>query len=183
MMLMRTRSGEHTTISIVRGDITGQRVDAIVNAANTAMQPGGGVDSAITRAAGEDALADRRRVAAERGTPPLPTGEAVATIGGELSSRWIIHTAGPVYSGDDQDRRLLAACHVACLAVADDLGARNVAFPAISCGIYGYPPREAAPIAIASVLEADTGVREIRFVLLDEAMERTFAAALARLAK
>jgi O-acetyl-ADP-ribose deacetylase (regulator of RNase III) len=183
MMPMRTRSGEPPTISIVRGDITGQRVDAIVNAANTAMQPGGGVDGAITRAAGDEALADRRRVAAARGSPPLPTGEAVATIGGELPSRWIIHTAGPVYSGEDQDQRLLAACHVACLAVADDLGATNVAFPAISCGIYGYPPREAAPIAIASVLEADTAVGEIRFVLLDEAMESTYATALARLAK
>src|SRR5262245_59017605 len=133
------------TITLVRGDITAQEVDAIVNAANTALRPGGGVDGAITRAAGPDALADRERVIAERGRPPLPTGEAVATIGGDLQARWIIHTAGPVYGGTDEDARLLAACHVSCLAVADGLGARTVAFPAISTGIYGYPVDEAAP--------------------------------------
>ena len=122
-------------------------VDAIVNAANTSLRAGGGVDGAITRAAGPDALADRERVIRERGTRPLPTGDAVATIGGALLARWIIHTAGPVYSGSPDDARLLASCHTRSLEVADELGARTVAFPAISTGVYGYPLDEAAPVA------------------------------------
>jgi O-acetyl-ADP-ribose deacetylase (regulator of RNase III) len=161
------------TIALVRGDITTQDADAIVNAANTALLPGGGVDGAITRAAGPEALAERERLIAERGRPPLRTGEAVATTGGDLRARWIIHTAGPVYQGTPQDARLLAACHVSCLGVADELGARTVAFPAISTGVYGYPVDEAAPVAIEAVRTTATDVREVRFVLFDE---RTFAA-------
>lgn len=155
------------------GDITMQDVDAVVNAANTALLPGGGVDGAITRAAGPEALADRDRVIREGGSPPLPTGEAVATIGGALAARWIIHTAGPIYSGSPDDARLLASCHVASLRVADEVGARAVAFPAISTGIYGYPLEAAAAVAIAAVQAAETRVEEIRFVLFDE---RAFAA-------
>jgi O-acetyl-ADP-ribose deacetylase (regulator of RNase III) len=152
-------------IVLVEGDITRQDADAIVNAANTGLRPGGGVDGAITRAAGRQALEERERVISERGNPPLPTGTAVATTGGELPARWIIHTAGPVYSGTSEDARLLAACHVACLEIADAVGARTVAFPAISTGIYGYPLDEAAPIAIDSVCAAETHVDEVRFVL------------------
>ncbi len=160
-------------IAVVRGDITTEDVDAIVNAANTALRPGGGVDGAITRAAGPAALADRERVIRERARPPLPTGEAVATIGGDLVARWIIHTAGPIYSGAPGDARLLAACHASSLAVADELGARTIAFPAISTGVYGYPVDEAAPIAVAAIRASATRVEEVRFVLFDE---RTFAA-------
>jgi O-acetyl-ADP-ribose deacetylase (regulator of RNase III) len=152
-------------IELVAGDITTQAVDAIVNAANTALRPGGGVDGAITRAAGPEALADRERVIAERDDPPLPTGDAVATTGGALRARWIIHTAGPVYSGGDRDPELLASCHTSCLRVADELGASSVAFPAISTGIYGYPIAEAAPVAIGAVRGADTRVKLVRFVL------------------
>ena len=152
----------------------------MVNAANTALRPGGGVDDAITRAAGPEALADRERLIAARGRPPLPTGEAVATIGGQLPARWIIHTAGPVYSGTDEDARLLARCHVSSLRVADELGVATVAFPAISTGIYGYPLAEAAPIAIAAVNTADTQVREVRFVLFDDAAMAAFRWALDR---
>jgi len=155
-------------IELVHGDITEQSVDAIVNAANTALLPGGGVDGAITDAAGPDALADRERVIRERGPTPLPTGEAVATIAGDLDARWIIHTAGPVYSGSARDAELLASCHRSVLRVADGLGARSVAFPAISTGIYGYPVDEAAPIAIATVLDAVTAVEQVRFVLFSE---------------
>jgi O-acetyl-ADP-ribose deacetylase (regulator of RNase III) len=166
------------TITLVRGDITTQDVDAIVNAANTALLPGGGVDGAITRAAGSAALAERERVIAERGRPPLPTGEAVATTGGDLHARWIIHTAGPVYGGTAEDARLLAACHASCLAVADELGARSVAFPAISTGVYGYPVDEAAPVAIRAVRAAETRVTEVRFVLFDERAHAAFERAL-----
>ena len=166
------------TIALVQGDITRQEVDAVVNAANSALRPGGGVDGAITRAAGREALADRERLIRERASPPLPTGEAVATIGGDLPARWIIHTAGPIYAGSPEDARLLADCHAACLRVADELGAETVAFPAISTGIYGYPLDEAAPIAIGTVRAADTLVRAVRFVLFDDRAMTAFERAL-----
>jgi O-acetyl-ADP-ribose deacetylase (regulator of RNase III) len=166
-------------IELLRGDITRQSVDAIVNAANTALLPGGGVDGAITRAAGAEALADRERVIRERGKNPLPTGEAVATIAGDLDARWIIHTAGPVYAGGARDAELLASCHRSVLRVADELGARTVAFPAISTGVYGYPIDEAASIAIATVAGATTGVEEVRFVLFSDGDLATFRDALA----
>lgn len=165
-------------IRLVQGDITEQDADAIVNAANTSLRPGGGVDGAITRAAGREALAERRRVIEERGHPPLPTGTAVATSAGDLLARWIIHTAGPIYGASDHDADLLASCHRSSLRVADEVGARAVAFPAISCGIYGYPPAEAAPIAIRTVLDADTEVEEVRFVLFDAGLFGIFERAL-----
>lgn len=165
-------------IELVSGDITTQSVDAIVNAANTALRSGGGVDGAITRAAGSAALADRERVIAERGDPPLPTGDAVATIAGDLDARWIIHTAGPVYSGNPRDAELLAACHRSCLRVADELGAASVAFPAISTGVYGYPVEQAASVAISAVLDARTSVADVRFVLFSEADLEAFRTAL-----
>jgi O-acetyl-ADP-ribose deacetylase (regulator of RNase III) len=124
-------------IEIVRGDITNQTVDAVVNAANTAMEPGGGVDGAITRAAGPAALEQRRAVARDRGVPPLATGDAVATDAGELSARWIIHTAGPVYSGSDRDPELLASATSGRWRPPMTRSALG-RVPAISCGIYGY---------------------------------------------
>jgi O-acetyl-ADP-ribose deacetylase len=154
-------------IVLVLGDIVTQTVDAVVNAANTELMPGGGVDGAITRAAGEAALEERVAVAASRGTPPLPTGEAVATSGGELPARWIIHTAGPIYRGTGDEAKLLASCHRSCLALADELGVSTLAFPAISTGIYGYPVQEAARIAVRTVSETPTSVNEVRFVLFD----------------
>jgi O-acetyl-ADP-ribose deacetylase (regulator of RNase III) len=165
-------------IELVHGDITVQDVDAVVNAANTSLRAGGGVDGAITRAAGPDALADRERVIRERGTTPLPTGEAVATMGGALAARWIIHTAGPIYSGSPDDPRLLASCHTESLRVADELGARTVAFPAISTGVYGYPLQEAAPVAIEAIRSALTRVDEVRFVLFDQGAMAAFGRAL-----
>jgi O-acetyl-ADP-ribose deacetylase (regulator of RNase III) len=165
-------------IVLLEGDITTQDVDAVVNAANTALRPGGGVDGAITRAAGPEALADRERVIRERGHPPLPTGSAVATIGGALPARWIIHTAGPVYAGGPDDALLLASCHTESLRVADELGARTVAFPAISTGVYGYPLEQAAPVAIAAVGAARSAVDEVRFVLFDDAAMAAFGTAL-----
>jgi O-acetyl-ADP-ribose deacetylase (regulator of RNase III) len=165
-------------IVLVQADITVQDVDAVVNAANSSLRPGGGVDGAITRAAGPDALADRERVIRERGALPLPTGEAVATIGGALKARWIIHTAGPVYSGSPDDPRLLASCHTECLRVADELEARTIAFPAISTGIYGYPVDEAAEVAIEAIRAAVTRVDEVRFVLFDNDAMFAFERAL-----
>lgn len=165
-------------IELVLGDITTQSVDAIVNAANTSLHAGGGVDGAITRAAGPEALADRERVIRERGRMPLPTGQAVATTAGDLDARWIIHTAGPVYAGMPRDAELLASCHRSVLRVADELGARTVAFPAISTGVFGYPVDQAAPIAIAAVRQADTEVGQVCFVLFSEHDLEVFRTAL-----
>jgi O-acetyl-ADP-ribose deacetylase (regulator of RNase III) len=168
-------------VVMVRGDIVTQDVDAIVNAANTALRPGGGVDGAITRAAGPDALADRERLIRERGRPPLATGTAIAGSAGRLRATWIIYTAGPVYSGSPDDARQLARCHRSALAVADELGAASVAFPAISTGVYGYPVDLAAPVAVESVMREDTLVNEVRFVLFDDATLAAYADAFAAL--
>jgi O-acetyl-ADP-ribose deacetylase len=165
-------------IVLVQGDITTQSVDAIVNAANTSLRAGGGVDGAITRAAGAEALADRERVIRERGRNALPTGEAVGTIAGDLDARWIIHTVGPVYSGTPRDAELLERCHRSVLEVADELRARTVAFPAISTGVYGYPIDEAARVAVEAVRTADTSVREVRFVLFEATAHTAFERAM-----
>jgi O-acetyl-ADP-ribose deacetylase (regulator of RNase III) len=165
-------------IVLVQDDITRQDTDAIVNAANTSLYPGGGVDGAITRAAGPSALAEREEIVRERGKPPLSTGEAVATSAGLLKAKWIIHTAGPVYSGIPKDAELLARCHASCLEVADQLGANSVAFPAISTGVYGYPPDEASLVAVSAAMQARTQVHEIRFVLFGPELMEAFQAAM-----
>ncbi|HWO70864.1 MAG TPA: O-acetyl-ADP-ribose deacetylase [Actinomycetota bacterium] len=166
-------------IVLVQGDITEQRVDAIVNAANPSLMGGGGVDGAIHRRGGPAILEECKRIRETRYPDGLPTGEAVATTAGELPAKWVIHTVGPVYSKREDRSHLLAACHRNALAVADELGARTVAFPAISTGVYGYPVEEAAPVAIRAVQEADTRVEEVRFVLFDRRAYEAFERALA----
>jgi O-acetyl-ADP-ribose deacetylase len=167
-------------IRLVQGDITEQEVDAVVNAANSSLLGGGGVDGAIHRRGGPEILAECRRLRAERYRDGLPTGQAVATTGGRLPARWVIHTVGPVHSKSEDRSGLLASCHTESLRVADELGARSVAFPAISTGVYGYPLDEAAPVAVGAVRAADSGVEEVRFVLFDgsayEAFERAMEA-------
>src|SRR5919201_587951 len=140
---------------------------------------GGGVDGAIHRKGGPDILAECKRIRAERHPDGLPTGQAVATTGGNLPARWIIHTVGPVYAKSEDRSHLLASCHTESLKVADELGAKTVAFPAISTGVYGYPLDEAAPVAVRAVRTADTKVEEVRFVLFDDAAHRAFERALA----
>ena len=166
-------------IVLVQGDITEQRVDAIVNAANPSLMGGGGVDGAIHRRGGPAILEECERIRETRYPDGLPTGEAVATTAGELPAKWVIHTVGPVYSKREDRSHLLAACHRNALRVADELGARTVAFPAISTGVYGYPVEEAAPVAIRAVREADTRVEEVRFVLFDRRAYEAFERALA----
>jgi O-acetyl-ADP-ribose deacetylase len=166
-------------IEMVRGDITRQTVDAMVNAANKSLLGGGGVDGAIHRAGGPRILAECKAVRAERYPDGLPTGQAVATTGGELPAKWVIHTVGPVYAKSEDRSHLLASCHAESLRVADELGAHSVAFPAISTGIYGYPLREAAPVALKAVRTAPTKVERVLFVLFDEAALRAFEAAAA----
>ncbi|MFE6822510.1 O-acetyl-ADP-ribose deacetylase [Streptomyces sp. NPDC057690] len=164
-----------TTITLVQGDITRQSVDAVVNAANSSLLGGGGVDGAIHRRGGPAILADCRRLRASHYGKGLPTGRAVATTAGELDARWVIHTVGPVYQVSGSDPDLLASCYRASLEVADELGARSVAFPAVSTGAYGWPMADAARIAVEAVRTAETAVEEVRFVLFDEQAYQVFA--------
>jgi len=167
-------------IVLLEGDITSQDVDAIVNAANSTLLGGDGVDGAIHRKGGPRVLAACRQVRSTRYPDGLRTGQAVATTGGNLRAPWVIHTVGPVYARSEDRSALLALCHTESLRVADELGATTVAFPAISTGVYGYPLDEAAPVAIAAVREAGTYVEEVRFVLFGrdafEAFERALGA-------
>jgi O-acetyl-ADP-ribose deacetylase (regulator of RNase III) len=153
-------------ITLQEGDITQVAADAIVNAANSSLLGGGGVDGAIHRAGGPQILEECRALRASHYGKGLPTGDAVATTAGDLPARWVIHTVGPVYAAAEDRSELLAACHRNALRVADEIGARTVAFPAISTGIFGWPLPDAARIAIGTVRETDCSVvREVRFVL------------------
>ncbi|MCI0633484.1 MAG: O-acetyl-ADP-ribose deacetylase [Actinobacteria bacterium] len=167
-------------IVLLEGDITSQDADAIVNAANSSLLGGGGVDGAIHRAGGPAIIAACRELRRTVYPDGLPPGRAVATTGGNLAARWVIHTVGPVYGEVDDPAALLASCHTESLWVADELGARTVAFPAISTGVFGYPLDEAARVAIGAIRAADTSVEEVRFVLFGrdayEAFERTLGA-------
>ncbi len=162
-------------ITLVQGDIVAQRVDAVVNAANSGLMGGGGVDGALLRAGGAAQLEGRRRLRDRIGT--LPTGRAAWSEPGDLSARWLIHVVGPVWSAHEDRSELLASCYREALRVADELGARSVAFPAVSAGIYGWPMDDAARIAVATVRATPTDVDEVRFVLLGQAAYDAFAAA------
>jgi len=167
------------SIEVVGGDLTEQHVDAIVNAANSSLLGGGGVDGAIHRAGGPEVLAACRELRATSLPDGLPTGDAVATVAGRLPCRWVIHTVGPIYGTVDDPAALLRSCHVRSLEVAESLGARSVAFPAVSCGVYGYPVDEAAPIALDAVRSAPlASVELVRFVLFGPDALRAFSDAL-----
>jgi O-acetyl-ADP-ribose deacetylase (regulator of RNase III) len=159
----------------IQADITRLEVDAIVNAANQSLLGGGGVDGAIHRAGGPAILVACRALRASRYGGGLPTGEAVATTAGNLPALWVIHTVGPVYAHSADPAADLRACHVNALAVADEVGVESVAFPAISCGVYGYPPAEAAPVAVEAVRRADTKVGLVTFVLNNDETYDAFA--------
>ena len=148
------------TLEVVRADITALDVDAIVNAANSALAGGGGVDGAIHRAAGPEL------VAASRSLAPCPTGEVRVTAGFALRARWVVHAVGPRWHGGTRgEPALLAAAYRNALRAADERGARSIAFPSISTGIYGYPLREAAEIAVATVVAERSGLNAIERVL------------------
>jgi O-acetyl-ADP-ribose deacetylase (regulator of RNase III) len=162
-------------ISLVQGDITEQRVDAIVNAANSSLLGGGGVDGAVHRRGGPEILDACRALRASHYGKGLPVGQAVATPAGRLDARWVIHTVGPVWSAAEDRSAQLASCYRESLRVADELGAATVAFPAVSTGIYRWPLDDGARIALETVRATDTAVAEVRFVLFDDMAYAAFA--------
>jgi O-acetyl-ADP-ribose deacetylase len=164
-----------------RGDITTVAVDAIVNAANSTLLGGGGVDGAIHRVGGPEILAACRELRATTLPDGLPAGGAVATTAGRLPARWVIHTVGPVWSPQDDRSATLVSCYRESLRVADELGARTVAFPAVSAGVYGWPMDDAARIAVTTVAATDSRVDRAVFVLFGDAAEDAFDRARAAL--
>ena len=163
-----------TRITVVEGDITEQDVDAVVNAANRAMRGGGGVDGAIHRAGGQAILQD----CIERFPDGLATGEAGWTTGGRLLARWVIHVVGPNVNAGERDRSLLTSCYANALRVADELGARTVAFPLVSAGIYGWPREDAIDAALETIRATPTEVEEARMVAFGSAAYAEIAARL-----
>ncbi len=147
-------------LTVVEGDITEQDVDAVVNAANSMMRGGGGVDGAIHRAGGPEVLADCRR----RFPDGLETGEAGWTTAGEMLARWVIHVVGPDWNRGQKDRALLTSCYANALHVADEIGARTLAFPLVSAGAYGWPYDDAVAAAVDTLRSTPTEVEEIRLV-------------------
>jgi len=162
-------------LSVVRGDITRQQVDAVVNAANRAMRGGGGVDGAIHRAGGPDILRD----CIARFPHGLATGDAGWTTGGRLPARWVIHVVGPNHTAGERDRRLLESCYRRALEVADEVGAQSIAFPIVSAGAYGWPREDAVDVAVTTIAAARTAAREARIVTFDAAMADLVSARLA----
>ncbi|GAA4199957.1 O-acetyl-ADP-ribose deacetylase [Actinocatenispora rupis] len=154
-------------IEVVHGDVTEQRVDAIVNAANSSLLGGGGVDGAIHRRGGPEILAECRALRAAKYGRGLPTGQAVATTAGRLPARWVIHTVGPVYSGTEDRAGLLHDCYRNALRVADELGAATVAFPLVSAGVYGWPVEDAIRRALGTLRATPSTVDMSRLVLFD----------------
>jgi O-acetyl-ADP-ribose deacetylase (regulator of RNase III) len=174
------RDAKVPNAQLVLGDITEQRVDAVVNAANSSLLGGGGVDGAIHRRGGPEIL---RACQALRTGPlqaGLPPGQAVATTGGRLPAQHVIHVVGPVWSRREDRSDLLRSCYAQALRVADELHARTVAFPAVSAGVYGWPVDDAARIAVATVLNTPSEVQEARFVLFSRDVYSAFEQALAQ---
>ncbi len=165
------------------GSITGETTDAIVNAANSSLLGGGGVDGAIHRAGGPVILAECRQIVSKIGS--LPAGEAVITTGGNLPAKHVIHTVGPIYRGGEHgEAEKLASCHRESIRLADEHALKSVSFPAISTGAYGYPVSEAAAVAIASTVEALASahhVSKVRFVLFDATTLRAYTRAAEKL--
>lgn len=165
-----------THLVAVQGDITTQDVDAIVNAANRSMRGGGGVDGAIHRVGGPTVL----QSCIDRFPHGLATGDAGWTCAGDLSARWVIHTVGPNYAAGQRDRSLLVSCYRRSLEVADELGARTVAFPLISAGIYGWPRPDAIRAAVDTIGSTDSGVEEARLVAFGPDAYQEIRAAMER---
>lgn len=165
-----------TRITTAQGDITTQKVDVVVNAANNAMRGGGGVDGAIHRAGGPKVLEDCIR----RFPDGLATGDAGWTTAGAMPARWVVHTVGPNHRAGQRDRRLLESCYRRSLEVADELGARTVAFPLISAGVYGWPMDDAIDAALTAISDSGTAVEEVTIVSFDRSTHERVERALAQ---
>jgi len=171
------------TIDAVRGDLTQEVVDVLVNAANSSLLGGGGVDGALHAAAGPELLAACRQVRATTWPDGLPVGEAVATVAGGLSARWVVHTVAPNRHAGQIDEALLASAYRRSLDVACELGARTVAFPALGAGAFGWDAATSARVAVQAVAaHPRTGLERVRFVLFNEPLHAAFVAELAGLA-
>jgi O-acetyl-ADP-ribose deacetylase len=168
-------------IELTTGDITAQQVDAVVNAANSSLLGGGGVDGAIHRRGGPAILAECQTLRSDRYPDGLPAGEAVATTGGNLPARWVIHTVGPVWSSTQDRSDVLRSCYTTSLRLADELGARTVAFPLISSGVYRWPVDDAVRQALTAMRAADTAVERATLVLFDDATRHVADRVLAEL--
>ena len=181
--LLRYRIGEKASLELVQGNIVEETTDAIVNAANSSLLGGGGVDGAIHRAAGPELLAECRRVRDQRGS--LPSGQVVSTKGGKLNVRYIIHTVGPVWQGGKRNEpQVLESCYCNSLEEATRLGCSSVSFPSISTGAFGYPVQPAASIALRTVvdhLHSSRSVHLVRFVLFDVDTYQTYDEAARKL--
>lgn len=174
-----------TRVKLIRGDITKQETDAIVNAANSALAGGGGVDGAIHRAGGPAIMEECRRIIAQIGR--LETGKAVITTGGRLRAKYVIHTVGPVWRGGNRgEARLLASAYQESLKLASDYGLKSISFPSISTGAYGYPVAEAAGVALKAIVDflrsRETSLEEVYFVLYDEQTYNAYVNKLAEIA-
>jgi O-acetyl-ADP-ribose deacetylase (regulator of RNase III) len=180
----RYRIGKNSSLELVLGDITEETTDAIVNAANSYLVGGGGVDGAIHRAAGPQLLAECQKIRDQRGI--LPPGQAVGTPGCKLKAKFVIHTVGPVWNGGDKNEpQILESCYTHCMEEAERLRCESISFPSVSTGAFGYPVKQAAQIAMRSVagyLQQLRSVRLVRFVLFDPHTHRIYAEAANKLA-
>lgn len=172
---MSTRAINGVTLALMRGNIVEVQADAIVNAANSGLRGGGGVDGAIHRAGGPRIMEECRRIGG------CPTGSAVATTAGNLRAKYVFHAVGPVYSGRPEDARLLASAYASCLRLAEQHTITSIAFPSLSTGVYGYPLAEAAPVALRTVIEhiqQPTSLKQVMFVLFGQDAYDAFTRAL-----
>jgi O-acetyl-ADP-ribose deacetylase (regulator of RNase III) len=175
---MTTYTINGITLALQQGDITKVEADAIVNAANSALAGGGGVDGAIHRAGGPSIMEECRKIGR------CPTGSAVATGAGRLKARYVFHAVGPIYNDTAEDARLLASAYQACLNLAEQKQIESIAFPSLSTGVYGYPLDEAAPIALKTVvdhIQQPTSLKQITFVLFGDRAYNAFEQALKKL--
>ncbi len=175
---MSTQVINGVTLVLLRGNIVEVQADAIVNAANSALAGGGGVDGAIHRAGGPSIMAECNTF------DGCPTGSAVVTTAGHLKARYVFHAVGPIYRGREEDARLLASAYHTCLTLAEERTLKSIAFPSLSTGVYGYPVDKAAPIALGTVLEhiqQPTSLQQITFVLFDSGTYTAYKNALAKL--
>lgn len=185
-VIMSTHTINGVILALLQGDIVKVQADAIVNAANSALAGGGGVDGAIHRAGGPDIMAACREIAkrSANSAAACPTGSAVATTAGKLNAKYVFHAVGPIYGAREEDERLLQSAYQSCLDLAEQYQLESIAFPSISTGVYGYPLELAAPVALATVIEhvrKPTSLKQVTFVLFGDSAYRAYEQALARL--